>query len=305
MKVAAIQMTARLGAVEHNLQSARRLARQAFQQGARLVVLPEFFPSAMGFHPVMVHAARPLNGEPARMLMELARTHDGIIGGSFITARENGFYNTFILAFPDGTLFTHDKDQPTMWENCYYQGGADDGILATPLGNIGVALCWEFVRTRTARRLINQVKMVIGGSCWWGLPDIWIPGFTRRVRDTNIAIMQDTPSRFARLLGCPVIHAAHAGAFECRIPLLPGLPYRSCFLGETQIVDARGTILARMGRSDGEGFIIAEVDLNDKQAPAEPIPDGFWIPDIPFPIRFAWWYQNLHGRWYYGRQRDP
>ncbi|MDY6905531.1 MAG: carbon-nitrogen hydrolase family protein [Thermodesulfobacteriota bacterium] len=301
MKVAAIQMTADPGAVEKNLQSAQRLAKQAFQQGAKLVILPEFFPSAMGFHPCIEKAVRPFDGKPARLLKDLARTHDGIIGGSFIAARQTDIFNTFILAFPDGTIYTHDKDMPTMWENCYYQGGSDNGILTTPLGNIGVALCWEFVRTQTVRRLLNRVNFVVGGSCWWGLPDQWLPGFNQNVAAANIAIMKDTPSRFARLLGRPVVHAAHAGAFKCNTPLLPGFPYRSFFLGETQIVDARGNILAKMARSDGEGIIMADIDTDNQCPPAEPISEKFWIPDLPLAIRFAWWYQNLHGKWYYAR----
>lgn len=58
-----------------------------------------------------------------------------------------------------------------MWENCYYIGGSDDGILETTAGNIGVALCWEFMRTRTVRRLLNRVDLVVGGSCWWTIPE--------------------------------------------------------------------------------------------------------------------------------------
>ncbi|MFZ5562434.1 MAG: carbon-nitrogen hydrolase family protein [Thermodesulfobacteriota bacterium] len=302
MKIAAVQMTAELGHVEKNMAAAERLARQAFDRGAQMVILPEFFTSAAGFSPVMDQAARPLDGGPARMLKRLAAEHDGMVGGSFISRRGAHQYNTFILAFADGTIYTHDKDQPTMWENCYYMGGADDGVLNTPAGSIGVALCWEFVRARTARRLLGNVDLVVGGSCWWSLPDRWLPGFSPRVREQNMTIMRETPARFARLTGCPVVHAAHAGDFECRTPLLPGFAYRSHFLGETQITDGQGRILARMDRADGEGFVLADVEPGRKP-PIEPIPDRFWIPDLPGAIRFAWWYQNLHGKWYYRRHQ--
>lgn len=294
-------MTADLGRVEKNMKAAQGLARDAFAQGAEMVILPEFFTSAMGFSPIMKNAARPADGEPVRMLRQLAADHNGMAGGSFISRRGAHHYNTFVLAFADGTLYTHDKDQPTMWENCYYRGGSDDGMLQTPAGRIGVVMCWEFVRTRTARRLFSRVDLVVGGSCWWNLPDNWLPGFTPRVREQNLAIAKQTPARFARLTGCPVVHAAHAGFFECRTPLLPGFPYRSHFLGETQIVDGDGTILAHMDRSDGEGFILADIDPRNKKPPSEAIPDRFWIPDLPLAIRFAWWYQNLHGKWYYRR----
>jgi predicted amidohydrolase len=298
MRVAAVQMTATLGDVEKNIRSARRLAGEAFARGAQMVILPEFFTSAMGFHPVMDIVAGDPDGPARKMLGDLAATFNGIIGGSFITTVGRHAYNIFFLVFPDQQEFRHSKDQPTMWENCYYRGGDDDGVLNTPAGNIGAALCWEFVRTRTARRLINRVELVVGGSCWWSLPEKHLPGFTASVREKNISIMREAPSRFARLVGCPVIHAAHAGTFRGKTPLLPGFPYDSFFLGETQIVDAAGTVLARMKRSDGEGHIMADITVG-RQPPSEDIPERFWIPDLPAPIRFAWWYQNLHGKWYY------
>jgi len=301
MKIAAVQMTAGLGRVEKNMRAAEALATEAFGQGARMVILPEFFTTAMGFSPDMDRAARPVEGAPMRLLQKLAADHDGIAGGSFLSRRGLHHYNTFVLAFADGTVCTHDKDQPTMWENCYYRGGSDDGVLETPIGPVGAVLCWEFVRTRTARRLLGRVNLVVGGSCWWDLPEARLPGFTPAVREKNLAIMRQTPARFARLTGCPVVHAAHAGNVMCKTPLVPGLAYRSHFLGETQIVDGNGTVLARMDRTDGEGFVLADLDLTARHAPSEPISDRFWIPDLPAAIRFAWWYQNLHGEWYYNR----
>jgi len=302
LRVAAVQMKARLGDTGFNIDAAERLAKEAFRKGADWVILPEFFPSAVGFHPKMLDAALPLEGRPMEMLKGLARENNGVVGGSYIALRGRHSYNTFVLALPDGTTLMHDKDQPTMWENCYYQGGNDDGILDTPAGRTGVALCWEFVRTRTARRMLGRVDLVVGGSCWWTLPERRLPGFPAGLRDSNLEIMVRTPGRFAGLLGVPVVHAAHAGDFEGSLPLVPGFPYRSCYLGETQIVDGAGRILARMRREDGEGFVSAELDLSEKHEPSESVPEGFWIPNLPRAFRLLWAIQNLHGRNYYLRK---
>jgi N-carbamoylputrescine amidase len=305
MNIAAIQMKAKLGDIDANLKSAESLSREAFLAGAELVILPEFFTSAAGFHRSLLNSAQPNDGSAIAMLKELAREYCAAIGGSFILYCDGESFNTFVLAFPDGSLYYHDKDQPTMWENCYYIGGTDDGILRTPLGTIGAAMCWEFIRTRTAKRLIDKVKLVVGGTCWWSLPEKWIPGFSKKLSDKNLSILQDTPSTFARLLGVPVVHASHAGDFSCGLPMLPGFPYKSYFLGETQIVDATGNIMARMKREEGEGFIIADINIDEKHEPSEKIPDRFWIPDLPFQLKFAWWYQNLHGRIYYRLKTKP
>ncbi len=305
MKVAAVQMQAELANVDANLKAAERLASKAFTEGAEWVILPEFFTSAMAFHPAMHRVPCPPDGEPLQLLKELSCRHKGVLGGSFIAIREGEIYNTFVLAFPDGSTYFHDKDQPTMWENCYYLGGKDDGVLTTPSGKVGVALCWEFVRTRTARRLLNRVDFVVGGSCWWTMPEKALPGLSTSLHKRNMEIMKDTPGRFARMLGVPVVHAAHAGEAEGNMPMIPGFPYRTHYLGETQIVDSTGKILARMTREDGEGFITADIQIPEEKKPIEPIPDRFWIPNLPSRLRFVWALQNLHGRRFYRRKTRP
>lgn len=189
-----------------------------------------------------------------------------------------------------------------MWENCYYEAGRDDGVFATPRGRIGAALCWEFVRVRTARRLRGKVNLVVGGSCWWTLPEKRLPGFPQVLHERNLEILRETPARFARMVGAPVVHAAHAGEFEGFLPLFPGFSYRSRYLGETQIVDAEGRLLGRLRGEDGEGVLIAEVELGKNMPPTDPIPERFWIPDLPLQFRLVWALQNLHGRVYYRRK---
>ena len=305
MKVAAVQLKAELGNVKVNLRSVERLARSAFKEGAEMVILPEFFTSAVCFHPKMLDVVRPINGKPIQLLNKLAKEYNGIIGGSFIALRGDESYNTFVLAFPDGANYFHDKDQPTMWENCYYIGGTDDGILETDIGNIGAVLCWEFVRSRTARRLSNHVDLVVGGSCWWSLPEQPLAVTPSELRDKSLEMMIETPTKFARMLGVHVIHASHAGEFTGEMPLMPDFVYQSYYVGETQIVDGTGNILARLKREDGEGFIVADIDINKKWNPSETIPDRFWIPDMPTELNQAWEMLNTHGESYYRDTTKP
>jgi predicted amidohydrolase len=230
-RVAAVQMSAELANVEANLLKAERLTRLAFERGARWVVLPEFFPSAMAFHPEMADATRRVDGPPAQLLRTLARQGNACVGGSFLAWRNGNVYNSFVLALPDGSTLRHDKDYPSYWEACYYVGGSDDGVLSTPDGNVGAALCWEFVRSRTAARLKGKVGMVVGGSCWWGIEDT-APA-TDPMRKWWLDLLKATPSRFARLLRVPVVHASHAGRFEGLAWPGKPTPFPSSYLGET------------------------------------------------------------------------
>ncbi|MDY6965797.1 MAG: carbon-nitrogen hydrolase family protein [Halobacteriota archaeon] len=300
IKVAAVQMNAKLGDIDANMKKAEGLIEEAFSEGAKWVIVPEFFTTAMAYHPSLLKGSLPFEGPALKMLRDLAMKHDGFVGGSFVASKDGDCYNTFVLAMPDGSYATHDKDQPTMWENCYYVGGGDDGIIDTPDARVGVAMCWEFVRSRTPKRLIGKIDLLVGGSCWWTVPRLPIlKRYLQNLDNRNLEIMIDTPSR---MLGVPVIHAAHAGDLDGDFPLLPGIPYLSFYLGETQIVDADGNILARLKREDGDGIITAELELGSRN-PTEEIPRKFWIPRLPLFFRIAWMYMNLHGRSYYKRAK--
>jgi predicted amidohydrolase len=302
IKVAAIQMCAELGDVAANLRKAEILLREALEKGAKWVILPEFFTSGVGFHPDILKAALPLDGAALALMHEMAGAYNAVVGGSFICNRDGDNYNTFLLVSPDGSYESHDKDLPTMWENCYYRGGSDDGVLDSPIGKVGAALCWEFIRTQTARRLRGRVEMVVGGTCWWGMPKHGL-GLPKSLSKRNLNILHDTPGRLAKMVGAPVVHASHAGRFRGKSPWMPGLPYESQFLGETQIVDGSGKILERLAREEGDGVITATITPG-RTTPSEEIPDRFWIPNLPAVIRFAWTYQNAHGRRYYNRAKS-
>lgn len=298
IKVAAIQMQADLGNVENNLARAESLVREAIRSNAKWIVLPEFFTSAVAFNRCLLDAICPLDGAPMKLLQRLAREGDAIVGGSYLALRGGHAYNTFVLAFPDGTTYLHDKDQPTMWENCYYVGGGDDGVLTTPAGRVGVALCWEFIRSRTPMRLQEKVDLIVGGSCWWTGPEEAI-AVNPEPHLENVALLHRTPSRIAKMLGVPVIHASHAGKCDGFSPPDETRPFHSHFLGETQITDGSGNILECMTHEDGEGIITADIEMGKVQGEQEEIPDSFWIPQLPEISLRLWEEQNSFGREYY------
>lgn len=304
IKVAAVQMRAEVGAVSRNLASAERLAKEAFRRGAQWVILPEFFTSAVAFTPAMLSAWQPLEGSPLVLMRKLAREHDGVVGGSFIAKSGADCFNSFLLVFPDGQYFKHDKDLPTMWENNYYIGGSDDGVLNTPAGSVGAAMCWELIRSQTPRRLLNKVGMVVGGSCWW---DNRLPVRPKEEEEQAILrnMLRDAPVQLARRLGVPVIHASHAGDFEGLTPGNESKSYVSRFLGETQIVDGHGKVLARMTYEDGEGVVTAEITPGQVTGDLAPIPDDFWVVSLPPGAIKAWEYLNPLGQQYYATTFRP
>ena len=178
--------------------------------------------------------------------------------------------------------------------------GNDDGVFETPIGNIGVALCWEYVRSGTARRLLDRVDIVIGGSCW--------PGGNPEANsdDASLALLTKTPNRFARLLGVPVVHSNHVGTVQHPSHEDPTKTNTQYFLGEACIVDGYGKTISRLSYGDGEGIVVEEVTLGRTDASREPIPEGFWIPELP-KYWTDYWTQSLTGdfRKYYEETARP
>jgi predicted amidohydrolase len=297
VRVAAIQVEAEVADVAANLEACERLADRAGEAGAECIVLPEFFTTGIGFVPELADAALPPDGEATELLRSLARRHGALVGGSFLCRDEDGeVRNAFQLATPDGEIAgRHDKDLPTMWENAFYVGGDDEGVIEAEDLTVGAAVCWELMRTQTARRLRGRVDLLLTGSGWWSIPD-W-PLVGGRLEDGNWTLARRAAREFCLYVGAPLAHAAHAGELRCEMPWSP-LEYVGRFEGETLVCDADGTVLAARSKSEGEGFAIAEVTPG-RTAAQRQVPNRFWLHRRPPLTAFTWWYQRIHGRpWY-------
>ena len=302
MKAAAIQLDAVVADVRANLAACERLADEAGAAGAELIVLPEFFSTGIGFVASLAGAALAPDGAATELLTRVARRHGAYAGGSFLCRDADGeVRNAFLLAAPDGSIAgRHDKDLPTMWENAFYVGGTDDGVLAHGGLTFGVALCWELMRTQTVRRLRGRVDVVVGGSGWWSVPETWgPPALMRRLEAANGVAARQAAATFASYVGAPVVHAAHAGALRCPSPWMP-VAYDGHFEGSALVSAADGTILAERAQAQGEGIAVAEVEPG-RVPPLRVAPDRFWLHRRGAIAAATWNVQRIHGRRYYPR----
>jgi len=306
MRVAAVQLEAQVADVDANLATCERLADEAGGAGAELIALPEFFTTGIGFVPELIGCALPPDGAATELLLRLAERHGAFVGGSFLCRDADGdIRNAFLLATPAGEIAgRHDKDLPTMWENSFYVGGHDDGVIETDAGfTVGAAVCWEYMRTQTVHRLRANVDIVVGGSGWWSIPEHWGPRtLMRRLERANAATARRAVESFATFVGAPVVHAAHAGTLDCASPTLP-LRYRGHFEGGAAVVDSDGTVLARREWDEGEGIVVADVAPKRRSPLAEP-PDSFWLHRRGLLPTFAWNAERAHGRRWYREHRD-
>ena len=309
------------------------MVRSAIGQGARWVVLPEFFTTGIIFDDRMLDGHRPIDGEPMQMLRELAAKGDAAVAGSFLAECDGHVYNSFVLALPDGQVFTHDKDFPSgPIEHAYYAGGEDrafvstlrefgvdvaedsiparednnpDGVFDVSDGTmkVGCALCWEMIRQRTVNRLAGKVDFVLACSAWPSIDaELGFPGMNREqivsLNDTLLQMLRNAPVQLAKLLGVPVVHANLVGRVKATKLFDQEVEYVTDFSGESQIVDSHGKTLARRPASEGEGLLVGEICLERAQA-AMAVQDRFWIPELTPILTDLWYNRGAAGRQYY------
>jgi predicted amidohydrolase len=298
VKVVAVQMNTKLADVRSNLKIAEKLVSEAALAGAELIVLPEFFTSGIAFDDQMFQVVS-YDTITQTKLLELSKKLNVIIGGSYLTFDSNKAQNTFQLVFPNGDSYTHHKDIPTQFENCYYTNGDENNILHTPVGDIGVALCWEMIRYDTVKRLLGKVDFVLAGSCWWDLPEDASPE-RQPLRMYNQNLAKETPVTFAKLLNVPVVHASHCSKFTANnFPQADRLQTRQ-MVGAAQILNGKGEVLARRAFDEGESFVMSDIQTENKLQTQAALPSKrYWIPDLPESYLAAWEKYNALGKNYY------
>src|SRR5712692_4433700 len=161
---AAIQMTAGADKLA-NLERAERLVRVGAARGANLVALPEVY-NWRGKRAEQAAAAETLDGESLSLIARLARElRIHIVAGS-ITERgddSSRSYNTSVLLGPDGgrlavyrKIHLFDVDLPgrvTVRESDSKLAGADVVCAESPLGSIGLSICYDLRFPELYRRL--------------------------------------------------------------------------------------------------------------------------------------------------------
>jgi predicted amidohydrolase len=298
LKIAVVQPALRLAEEDWNLRRVEGLVRDAVREHhPDIVVLPEAFSTPNIHHTCLRETPGPIDGAPYQLLKRMSREHGCWVTGGYVAMRGSQPRHSYVIAEPDGTTYIHDKDEPSMWEYCYYTPGKDDGVFSTPYGRIGCAMGFETARSRTARRMrARGVQLILGGDCWPGVP-AWplLRRIWEREQEYYMLFAADTPSVLARAVGAPAAVAFHVGPVDGYTPGIERVPYRTIMTGESQIVRPDGRVLARMTYDDGEGSVAATVTVGEP-APANDIPSSFWLRPNTFLFHVFWHYMKNHGR---------
>lgn len=263
VRVAAVQMVCEEGKVEDNLNHAQKMVEEAVEKGAELVLLPELMPSGYMATEAIWNCAETMNGRSVTWLKEAAKKHQIYLGFTFLEAEGEDFYNSFVLATPNGDIAGRvRKSPPASIEANFYRGGNDPHVIETGLGRIGISICYENLLHERIFELSNlSVDIVLSPSAA-GRPKAILPGDVKRFENMLI----QWRSLYSSVLGVPNVIANRVGLLDTELPgMLPHL--KSSFPGLSVITDADGIVLAELG--DDEGVIVSDIHLDPTKKKTE------------------------------------
>ncbi len=257
VKVAAIQMASGPH-VASNLNEAQRLIELAVQNGAKLVVLPEYF-AIMGLQEIDKVNAREKEGSGPiqNFLSNIAKKHKiWVIGGSVPLESHylNKVFNSCLVYNDQGKqvarydkihLFGLDLGTEHYHEENTIVHGDSIKVVETPFGKIGLSICYD-LRFPELYRAMGQVDMLVVPSA-----------FT----ETTGKAHWETLIRARAIENLCYVIAPAQGGYH-----LSGRETH----GNSMIVDPWGVILDRLPR--GSGVVMANINPQYQQSLRKSLP---------------------------------
>ena len=262
VKVAALQFSCSKD-VQENINKAEKMVREAADNGANIILLPELFERQYFCQEKRYDYydyALPLEKNPAvNRFKEVAKELGVVIPVSFYERDIDRLFNTVAMIDADGSVLgiyrkTHIPDDHFYQEKFYFTPG-DTGfkVFDTRFGCIGVGICWDQWFPETARCMAVQgAEMLLYPTAIGSEPilDVDSSGHWRRVMQGHAA---------ANLM--PVVAANRIGV-ETVEPCKENAGQSSTldFYGCSFIPDATGDIIASAKQE--ETILYGEFDLD-------------------------------------------
>jgi N-carbamoylputrescine amidase len=245
---------------EANLGNAVARIREAAQQGASLVCLPELFRTqyiGQREDHALFDLAEPVPGPTTETLGKIAKEHAIVVIASLFERRAAGLYhNTAAVIDADGTVKgiyrkMHIPDDPSYYEKFYFTPG-DLGFRAfdTKVGRIGTLICWDQWYPEGARLTALQGANALFYPTAIG----WHPAEKAQYGEQQLDAWKTIQRSHAIANGCWVAAVNRVG-FE----QLGGQGTGIEFWGHSFVCDPFGVIVAEA--AEAEALVLAEIDL--------------------------------------------
>ena len=257
--VAATQMSGTRDAIA-NTENAKKLTRQAANDGAQIILIQELFESV--YFPCLnkpeeFTMAKPYKDNPLLQEMSaLAEELSVVLPTSFFEKDNNTYYNSLAVIDADGSISepyrkSHIPDGPGYEEKYYFHpGNTGFKVFETKYAKIGVGICWDQWFPEASRIMaLNGAELLFYPTAIGSEPDT--PELDSR--DSWQLVMQGHSA--ANTL--PVIASNRIGTETNE-------KFSMTFYGSSFITDGTGVKVKECSR-DKEEYIIHKFDLDSLQ----------------------------------------
>jgi predicted amidohydrolase len=224
-----------------NLMKALSLVKRAIQIRASVVVLPELFNT--GFYPGNYEEVEKLEDEIS-LILKLSERRDITVVGS-LAEREGGkLYNTAIVIHRGKIIGKYRKTRifPLLKEEKdYFSPGDEFVVIDSPIGKLGLMICYEIRFPEIARYLMQK-----------GAEMLVIPAEFPKERIDHWKVL------------------LRARAIENQCYVLGANCVGGGYPGNSMIIDPWGNVLVEAGKT--QEVIMAEIDLEEVKRIREEFP---------------------------------
>jgi predicted amidohydrolase len=239
LNVALAQMHIAMGRPDVNAATARAMAAEAAAQGAKLLILPELWPTGYDLERARGIAA-PLDEGPFALMADLARRHRLHVLGTALESNPAGLpFNTAALYGPDrGRVGAYRKIHlfPPMGETEHMAPGDALPAFDLPWGRTALAICYDLRFPELWRRYTNAGAQLILIPAEWPL---------RRVEHWCLLLRARAVENQLFVVGCNRAGADEDGEFG----------------GHSAAVDPWGQVLVEGGSEPG--LLTATLNLDE------------------------------------------
>jgi predicted amidohydrolase len=207
---------------------------------AELMVLPEFF--ATGYQFISMDEVASLaeeipGGETTEALVRLSNKHNLYIVGGLPEREGERFYNSAVIAGPEGFIGVYRKTHLFFEEKLWFTpGNTGFNVFHTDIGTIGIMICFDWYFPESMRALALQGAQVIAHPANLVLPYCPVAMPIRCLENRVFAITANRIGIEQRKEGPPLT-----------------------FIGMSQIVAPDSTIISRVPE-DSMSIMVADID---------------------------------------------
>lgn len=255
VRVAVVQFDPQVGTQNRaaNLSTSLELALEAVNNGANLIVLPELTNTGYFFQnrqDAFDHAEAVPDGPSVGGWEDFARHHQVYLVAGLTEREGSRLYNTGVLVGPDGFIGKYRKAHLWNLEKLWFTAG-DSGfpVFDTPIGRIGLLICWDIWFPEVPRILSQQGADIICSLNNW----VWTPP----------PLFDDAGKCMASYLTMTAAHVNNVFiAAASRIGEERGARYLGCSL----IAGTNGWPIGRVASADQQEILYADIDLTSARS---------------------------------------